>query len=218
MITTLAQWRMATEPEALPAAPVLERWVLESPWGLVALVAAVGVTAMVSLNRAGRGRQGVLCLAAAAAIGGGLALAGTLVTTDRERVMGLTRELVSAVGRGDVAGTGALLDERVSVRMLGLSTGWDKQDVLERVERYLGEHGRWRLKEREARVRSLSAAADSATIIRTQVKVWVMAEAGYPNESWWLLTWRRSGTEGAWRIGEIDVKSIDGVPAGTRID
>lgn len=216
----LAQFKDGPPPPAIPDPPWLEHVLFESPWGAAVVLVLMGAAGFWALNRAGKARQGVMSFAAGAVLAGALAITAALVTTDREIVSASTRELVAAVGRGDGAGVGALLDPGVTVRVLGLPRDWDAADIKSRVSRDLGPGGVYRLKDGDARVRTLRASSDSPSVIRTQCRVWVQPEQFLPTTSWWVLTWRKSGSGGAsaWRVTEIDIEQIEGmagrVPSG----
>jgi hypothetical protein len=217
LMVTLAQF-FDQQPPPMPinGPPVLEGLLFESPWGPAAVLVLAGVAAFWAFNRAGRVRLGVMVVAVAAAAAVGIVGIASMVTTDREVVGARTRELVAAVARGDAPGAAEYLAPTLSVRLVGVTTNWGKEEVLQRIEREL--NGVYRLKDREARVRTLRAGDEPPSSIRTQVRVSVTPEMyALPTETWWLLMWRKQ-PDGLWRVMELDVQQIEGVKPGTRIE
>lgn len=212
----LAQFASTPDPAPIPDPPFLPHLLFESPWTTLLACTALGLAAFFALRRSGRDRHALIALVAALATGAGLYALATLVKTERELAQEQTLTLIAAVARADSAAVGNLLAPRVSVRIVGVLTPWSTDEVIQHVQQDM--NGRFALKDRAASVRSMRACSDNDDAIRTQCRVTVTPEAtAFPTGSWWLLTWRRT-TTGAWRVTDIDLQQVDGLPPGSRID
>ncbi len=175
---------------------------LDTPWPLAATLALAAVFAWT----ASRGRAwariaaGVL-LALAVATGA----AGSLITTTRERIRGLTRDLVRVTAAGDARALADLLaDDARLYTFMGPADGEPRARILTRVAETLGS-----FRILEARVHQTQVHLDNERFARTHVEVTVQTEYA-PNLSWWRVDWSREA-DGAWRVHSITPLAIAGV-------
>lgn len=198
----------------LPAAPMLERWVLEEPIPALIILVLAGVIAFVLLNRAGRGRDAMLAAAGGIFLGAGVWALALLVQTDREGLRAEAARAVSLLMASDVQGVEGMLADGVSVRLVGRDTQETKASILEHIRR--GTVLRY------VRPTGWSISGDRAVIEgesrgKTQMRVVVETEIAGRVGSWWLIHWQRDAS-GRWRIREVEAQHIDFVPYGTPID
>ncbi len=216
LAAVLAQLPTRPAPPPIPDPPWLEHALLESPWTVAIALFVCGLAAGYTLFKGGRSR-----LAWAAALVPCLLSAGVLslaaaITTDRELAQARAEALIRAVARADAPAVSELLSPRLTVRLVGVLTSWSKDDVVERVQRDMA--GRYALHNRAATIRSARASGPDGGVIRTQCRVIVEPEATrFPTGSWWLLTWRQDSS-GQWRVSELELQQVDGLPDGVRID
>ena len=211
IFSTLAQIQSA--PVAmLPRPPLLQVYLLEQPWYMAIGLAAAGIAAFFVLNRAGKLREGLLLATGGITLGAAVLLVGLMVTTERERLMRQTSLLVDAAAGVDTAALDPMLDDPVTVWLGSNPTKMSREELLNKVRDALG--GQYRV--RDQRTGGLQVVLDGERQARTQVRVWVRAEAmGYdvPIGSWWRIDWRRSDTTpGApWRVYGLTLMQVDGM-------
>jgi len=91
------------QASGLPKPDALDRFLFEQPLPAAAAAFALGVFLLVGMNRRGRAGRGTAALAVCVAIGGGIWLAGALVTTEREMIQARTLRVVDATIDADGA-------------------------------------------------------------------------------------------------------------------
>lgn len=212
---TLAQIPgLAHPPPPLPAPPLLDRMLLESPFVLAACLAAAALAAVYVLARRGRPR-------AAAGLGAGLGAAAAAVVilagavqTRRETVAAATIALVDAVARVDEPAMRRLLapDARLFVgaglpEVPAPATGLDREQIITQVRAVL--RGPYPI--RSHRAAEVAAEVTGPNAARSQLRVRVVPEGwNYANNSWWRLQWRLD-EDGQWRAVSVTPWSIDGL-------
>lgn len=205
--------RLLPEVRPLPEPPLLQRLLFETPLWPALVLGALGVLMLFGLGTRGRGAAGIWALAGAWILAGAVLGAGTLVTTDRERLMGLTRRAVEATAGAETAGLRPLLHERVRVVLpdrVPAASPDGRSELLSAVERVLGSRYRvdsWR-------ITGLQASVDGEGLARTQVGVSARASGSGPIVSWWLLDWREVG--GSWVIVGLELVSMPILGIGTQ--
>lgn len=192
--------------------PVLERYLLESPWVPTCVLLAVGVLVAAAFWH--RGRQ-------AAALGTGgltalliasLQLTARLVVTQREELGAIGARLIAAAATADTPTISALLADNVSITVLGAPYRSTKADLLATLQRDMAS--RFKLREHASSVRSWTL--DGPNTARTQHTVKVVPEfTGFPNSSIWMLHWRKD-SQNRWNVVQIEAQQIDGVSPGSR--
>lgn len=191
------------EPAPLPGAPFLTGVLLESPWPMVLLL---GITAgLVWILYSNRGqirkaRAGAAILLAAAV---GVFLLARLVTTDREAVRQIARQLVRDVAAANVPGVRGALAQECELLLSATAPAMDANDILERVERDFSSRGPYRVK--DYGILETQSATYPDGLASVQIKVRVTAESGGILLSWWRLDFR--GEAGGWRVTRIRMLS-----------
>lgn len=201
--TFLAQaFGPATAPAPLPKGSLLDRLLFDQPWGTVALLAALGLIAFLAMRQQGKSRQGMAIAGAAGTLALGAVVTSMLVTTARERVRGLTRELVHATASVDSPTLVRLLapDARVSDPRRALPFPFPsvagRDALLDHIAQRMGGGGEWKLKDWS--IARVEATLDGPQIARTHARIRVTPEAGaamgfnFSTTSWWRIDWRRS--------------------------
>jgi hypothetical protein len=206
---TLARTPSGIEPTIprLPDPPMLERVALEDPWLTIGGLAAVGLVVCVMLLRQARGRPAAVVAAVVSAAVGGLAASASLVTTQREHLIDLSRSFIDAVATGQADPAVRLLSPDVDALILGRSV----ETSPERIGRFVSRemNGTWKL--REYSLSRLAASIDGPNVARTQMRARAVPEVtAFPNGSWWILHWRKDPGQD-WRISRIEAQQIDGV-------
>jgi hypothetical protein len=195
----------ASDVEALPTPPLLERLLFEQPLIPVAALAVLAIIAAIAFARRNQRRRGLIVAAALAAAAAGLALLATLVTTDREVLLERTQALIAATAAVDTTPLTDLLSEDASLRTAGsiarvLPDIETRGEILARAEGEL--RGRYRISSWE--ILDRQATLDGPNVARTQVRVGVEADQfSRTHYSWWRLHWERDPS-GQWRCFEIE--------------
>lgn len=195
----------------LPEAPILERWLFESPMLLVGLLGLVGLVllfmALRQKKKAPPMIAGVVLLLAAA----GVYLTAGQVTTDREVLVDRTAKLVGTVAESDTAGLRAILNEPFRVGPSDNASGFARSvpritsfEFLEntmstRLGSMIGSH----------QILETRAGIDRPGQGRTLVRVRVRGPQGNVlGHSWWEVEWRETGDE--WLATRIEAIWIQG--------
>lgn len=173
---------------------------LIQPWPLAAALALAGLAVAFMV----RARWRVPIAGALGALAGATLAAGILVTTDRERLVTTTRDLIDATARANTIALAGMLapDARlvvdVPIAEAGLrptGAGIERDAILKLVADTLG--GQWPLKEHD--ILEVQSTLVGPGVGRTQVRVRAVLEAiGLPIASWWRIEWRRD-PDGSWR-------------------
>lgn len=187
-------------PPPLPSPPLVTLLLFENPIPGVILFAALA--GALWAWRKHRPWPSLVLLAAC----GLLVLLDRLVTTQRERVIGLTRGLVADVARADDRAVGLVLAVDASFRRRGASGEvLDREGILRRV----GVDLAGVYKVREHSIREVQASIDGPNVARSRVRVRVVPElTGVPSTTWWLLDWR---LDEGWRVRGITLESVEGL-------
>jgi hypothetical protein len=190
------------DPAPLPADPLWERWLLESPWPAAGLLALAGVVAFAVLNRRARAGAAAGSLVAAILAGAGVILLARFITTDRETLRARSASLVAAVASRDQALVGSLLAPTARLAKWPLAlTGRDA--IVDRVGSVPAIH-EWALLEAQA-------SLDGPAVARTQIKLRITPDqTRAPNLSWWRLDWQRDA-QGHWVVIQIEPLAIHGI-------
>ncbi len=212
----------APAPPTLPAPPALESVLFESPW-LVSFLLFAGGAVLYLVARHAKPKLAVLGSSAAILSAFALVATSFLVTTDRERLAAATESLVWAVARADSSRVGAALTDNCTLTVLDRPTNWSKTDLLRQIETSMTRQ--YAVRNRSANVSRVEACIDGSAVGRTQFRVQAVHDStGAPVGMWWRINWRRSpstgpgGKPGEWKASGLDLVSIDGVPAGTRVE
>ena len=174
----------APQLPTVPEPPFWIHWTLERPlpFAVIAILAGL-VLAWVLLTR-GRDRAGGLLAVGAPALGVGVLVLGSLVTTPRERVVAATRALVAAIAEGDASQARALLDDRVRLYSRWSPAGWEQERIVQAVS--TAEAGRIR----SHSIREVRGGVPERGIARTLVRVIVEVDGwNAPIPSWWRIDW-----------------------------
>ncbi len=203
---TLAQGALGglsiPSPQPLPSAPIWERYVLEQPWPLVALLGLAAI--VVHLKAKGRARGVAPALLLLAAIG--VYASSELTTSAGEHIRASTRRLVAAVVSMNVNAVGAELDPSARLYSHWHNSGVGKDNILAEVESRFRSGSEHAIKEHD--IIELSSSRDGARVGRSLVKVRVISAMGnVPVFSWWLLNYRRTD-DGRWLVVQMEPQSI----------
>lgn len=200
MLTTLLA--LIPDPAPLPAGPLWERWLLESPWPTAGLLALAGLVAFALLNRQGRAGAAVASAVAALALGAGVVVLANVVTTEREALRARSFSIVAAVAGRDQAMVGAMLAPNARLTKWPLAlTG--REAIVERVGSVPAIQ-EWALLEAQA-------SLDGPAVGRTQIKLRITPDqTRVPNLSWWRLDWQRDA-KGQWVVIQIEPLAVHGI-------
>jgi hypothetical protein len=200
---------------ALPAGPVFERYLLESPWMVViALLLAVVLTVIIG-NRSGKFRPSAFAAAGLALLAGVIALVAELTVTTGELLRARSRELVDLVARPDVAGIRARLDSSCELTLGLTGPRLSHSAIFAGIDRFPG--GAFPIEEHA--VMRESAVVDGSNIARTQLRIRVRSAStlyNVPVSSWWRIDWRADpvldpADPDSWRVVRITLLQVDGV-------
>ncbi|MCC6320956.1 MAG: hypothetical protein IT438_05900 [Phycisphaerales bacterium] len=210
-------WGAGAAVPMLPSPPAAH-YVLEDPWPIV-IGCVVLLTILAWLAVSGRldGRRwvrpaglGLILIAL------GVALASTLVKTDREELAERTAVLVEAAAKGDTAALTSMLSSSVTLRVLEGQTRYSREQIMDLVRKYPGSTPiDW------YKIDKVAAAMDGRDMGRSQAHVRVRSKQttmyDVPIGSWWLIEWQRSpGGNGAWKVIGLECQQIDGVEGNVR--
>jgi hypothetical protein len=209
MIQTLAQLPgMQAVPDLPGGGGGLTRYLFETPTTTGVTLAIIALVAVVLCNRAGKLEKGLKIAGVLALVGVGCFIAATLVTTDRERMLAASTELVDAASKGDASALERMLAKDCTLKM-GRGQAASREAIFALVSRYPGEGG---MTVSSHRIASSQAVRDGEGTGRTQLKVFVrVKESPYDaaTGSTWRLHWRKSGE--AWQVFAIECLQIDTV-------
>ncbi len=199
---------------SLPPAPILERYLYESPTVPAALLVILGLAVLIwGLKREKKAPPMI-----AALVLFGLALSAyfvaSKVTTAREVLKQKSAELVDDVATSDANGVRTLVSETIRVGPSDNASGFARsipkitgRDQLESVMSLrMGQRGSL---VGSHQVLETRAGLDGPSIGRTLVRVRVRGpNDGYINHSWWEIEWRKSGE--TWLATRIEAIWIQG--------
>ncbi len=192
----------------IPPAPLLERYLYEQPWSLMAVCIIAAVAAAYVFTQKRRARFAITAILVGLCLAGLNWLSATFVTTVRERCRELTKRVVAYTLAGDSASLSPLLRSDVIVRPFALS----RERLLDAVSTRM----RSTYAVNDSSILSLAATIDSPGAVRTQIHLRVTPQESLyavPTGSWWILTWQRHepGGPNAWLLTQIECQQIDGV-------
>lgn len=190
----------------LPKPPSLEHWFLEQPWPAAMVLGLLGAVAFYSLNQQGRFRTGVAAAFGFVAAGITVVAVATVVTTNRERLSGLTERFIGRVVAADAPSVESLLSEALVISTSGaIIEGFDREDLLLIVK---GARS-FEIKEWDLRIRGATTDGPHGgrTLFTIRVRSSFTGEALMPSS--WELGWRRHA-DGSWRIVRLECLTIWG--------
>lgn len=185
-------------PVNFPATPLLEAYLLQSPWLLMAALVALGVGLLAVFNARGRAAWGLAAAGIALALAGAAFVVSELVETTSERLQAQTRTLIDAAARGDGEAVAGMLEAGAHVEAGAWSQAQGREAIRELVSTRVKAYDL-----RSWSVSGLRGTIDGEAGGRTLVRVSVEPEATrLPYASWWMFTWRRD-EQGAWKVRSI---------------
>jgi ketosteroid isomerase-like protein len=193
----------------LPSPPFFEHLLLESPWPLISSLLALAAGLVIIAFRRVSVRH-LLSGAALAVVAAAVALLATFVTTDREKVKGLSMELVKATAPLDAPKIKSLFEPDAAIVDADGSRFASIDEALARLMRYQS-----RATTLTHYVTSLNAQADDTDYARTVLTLISSSDiSGNPTyaRTQWLLTWHRDAS-GQYHVSDVRWISIDGKTA-----
>ena len=211
MPLTLAQLGNFINPDvpALPEPSAFQKFVFEQPLLPAIALALLGVVLFVGLRNAGKTKAALGACLGLLVVAGGLVATGTLVETERERLLAQQDALVRAVADADLDALESLLADDVRLRARRLSAitnGMGKPAFLTCLRTTTG--GAYRV--RDYGIIERQGVLDGPNAARTQVYLRVDSESAGGTFTWFRLAWRRN-PDGAWRVIEIEPLFLSGV-------
>ena len=179
---------------------MIEHLLFEAPLGAVAVLAALGLVALVMFNGRAELKRGLAVSGVLFAAAAGVWITAAAVNTEREQITARSRGLVEAVGRIDVDAVGTFLAGEVRL------VGWRDTESREQILRDVEEEVRGVFGVTSARVVRAQATIDGPGVGRTHVRVRVEADQLVPPYTWWRLDWAREDVE--WRV--VRIERLDG--------
>lgn len=184
----------------LPSPPLIPHLLFESP-----ILPAVGllltaIVAWVTLrHRLGR-RKASLNAASLAALAIANLLAARFVTTDREKVIAATRELIRSIARPDAA---AVKDLTQPGAWAWAYQRWEGDVLHELIAQAERNHGRYDVAGTsftitDYTIRSIRALVQSHNIAKTQANITGTTDAG-ANATWFEFDWDKT-PDGDWKL------------------
>lgn len=200
------------EPSNLPTLDAPDPFthaLFESP--MIGAIGALvlGVVLMLALRSRGNTKAALLALLGGSILCGSMFLSASLVTTQRERLIDATSDLVVAAATGDAPTLENLLHPDVRVRARFASPSGRDEIIA------LCQTRAARIVE-DIVVRETQAQVMGERTARTLVKVRVHTGSGQ-NISWWMLDWERPAPDSTtWSATRIEPVWIQGYadPAG----
>ncbi len=176
--------------------PFLEHFLFENPWPVSAALAAVGLSLLWLARQRGNPRHATL-----GAIGVLLAIAvivlSAVVTTMREQAVRQTEQLVEAMNPLRMNKIRAVVDERVSL------SGGDEVRSGRSVFAGIEAAADSRLGVESHTIKSMDAELVVDGHVRVMFDVLTIGRGGRRVITRWLLDWRRSSSEGPWKLVAI---------------
>ncbi|MEX0745487.1 MAG: DUF4440 domain-containing protein, partial [Phycisphaeraceae bacterium] len=147
-----------------------------------------------------------------AMMAGGLIASGILITTDRQRLVEQTHELLEATQHpGDFATVERLLAENVVLTGPGGQVWLRDQAIRDRLADVID---RFRIESQT--VRDIAAETIDARHGRSgfDLRTYTGAGLGLPVHSVWTLHWQRDDEDAPWRIARVQWDELNGQPPG----
>ena len=188
----------------------LERWVLETPIPAALAVFLVAIIVAEVLRRTGRGRGGLIALAAGVLLGAGVITLGTLIETPSELLTRRTKEFTSAIVAADEPKVAAMIDPAIDFRSAGSIERFLNHDWLLSVVR--GFKGVIKSNS----IEPTDSDVDSDSAGRTRFIARSVLDSGYPGQivSSWELTWRKE-KGGDWKITSVECLTLENASASS---
>lgn len=196
---TLAQLNLdAKAPTPLPDPSPLARYTLEEPFLLTLLLAGAAIGLWLFFNSRAKTRAAWTAAGILLALAAGIFAAAHFITTDREKVLTLTKELVRDTAMAQIDGVDRRLTTDARLYTPATPDGMPKELILNRVRAMLGPNGAARISDYAV----LEAQVDAnPTLALVQVKVRVTPEGYGPTLSWWRLD--AEPTPEGWKVSGI---------------
>ncbi len=189
----------------------------ENPWILAGLLAIGAISLFVVFNnrrklRLGAAFAGVFALGAITVM-----LLAMLVTTDREQVKNLSRELIAAVADADAQPVEQILSPFATLVAEGaLRSELSRDEILDRIRDASSNGGAYdgqgtRVAADEYRIREIRVGIQSSTAARSQVNVVITPSiTSFPTGTWWELDWDKL-PDGSWKARRIELVWVAGM-------
>ncbi len=208
---TLAQLGHWINPDIPPLPPpgLFQRVVLENPAPTAVGLFLAAAVVMLALHRRDRLAAGLIAFAAGTALAGAVMIAGAVVRTPRETVLGLQDELVDAAAHARTAALDGLLADDARVPPTGLPQlkgGLGRDAILAVVEGMLGD----RYPIDTVAVIERQAVVDGPNTARSRIYLRVRPAEGATTWTWFAITWRRD-PDGRWKATEIEPLFLSGI-------
>lgn len=197
----------------LPEPSAFQRFVLEQPTLPAVVLMVLGVVAFFAIRGSASAKHAPTVLFTGLAFAGLVFAAGSLVQTDRERLIDRQDALIDAIAAADIPTLDRMLapDARVrGVQAPFLQDGLGREQILGTVRSILGERYDVSTVGRIER----QAVIDGPNAARTQVYVRVATENAGQTWAWFLIGWRLdpgASGEPEWKVIEIEPLFISGV-------
>jgi hypothetical protein len=186
---------------------MLQRLAFESPVIAPAVVLLAGLVAAVVLAQRAKGRAAAGVLIVAVLLAAGVATASRLVTTDRERVIQQTRDMVAEFGQGDAGAAQTYISPRIVVAASG--------EQIRGIDRGMIETGVDRLDTvvtgLTPTVRSPTRLSEREIAVELGVRADLRLGGVYP--STWEVVWQDEGD--AWRVVRLNALRLGDQDATT---
>lgn len=204
--------RITTMPDDAHAG-LIERWILDGPWPLVALLGLVALVLFVVASRRDDARIVPIAISTAV-LAGIVAVVGVLVETPAEAARAQTRELVADAVDGDVD---AMIDRLTPDATLHVgrvsSPGYPLGDLTRGLDALRRSQ---RIEENSITALESASVDDRTVYVELSCLTRTASSYGYV-PSRWVIEWVDDPPEG-WRIRSITAMSIAGrVPSGRNL-
>lgn len=195
----------------LPHAPLIERYLFESPTVPATLLVVIGLAVLIwGLKREKKAPPMIAALVLFALAISAYIVAGK-VTTPREVLKERTAELVAAVAASDFQATRAMLSDNVRIGPSDNASGVARSRTprITRIDQLESAMNLTRALVGSHQILETRAGLDSPAIGRTLVRVRVSGPSGeLLGHSWWEIEWRKSGE--TWLATRIEAIWIQG--------
>ncbi|HZW07485.1 MAG TPA: hypothetical protein VFF65_10200 [Phycisphaerales bacterium] len=195
------------DPDPLPKAPLLERYLLQDPLPTAVFLVIAAVVGWWWLQRLAKPRPAAILAAACVLAAGGVLLLAKLVVTEREALVARCTELVSDVIQTRAGEVGPVLRSDVTANIRLLRTEYRRDDILTMVT---NDEGR-RRGMTDANLKWVTATLDGPNVARTQCRIQVQfMDTWMPTT--WMLHWTRDNPQSPWVVRLIDAQQIGFTP------
>ncbi len=193
----------------LPSPPFFEHLLFESPLPLILALLALALGLVIIAFRRVSVRH-LLAGAGLAVLAAVVALLAMLVTTEREKVDRLTRELIEATAPLNSPRVRSIIEPDANIVDVDGTRFTSIEDGLARLMLYQSRGAGL-----SHYITSLTAQTDETEYARTAVTIFSSTDiSGQPSyaRTQWLLTWHRDAS-GQYHVSEVRWISLDGKPA-----